>query len=596
MSATTIRLKKEARALLWPWLTVVIAALAPAVLPQDSPGIVEAISFLGFFGGIALLATLPLGNEFHYRTLPLWLSQPAGRIRMWAEKLIVSFAAVLSAAAVFGISTFSFFWSQQEPKVAVAAIVWVIVTAASATFWTLVARSTLGGLALNTTVFWLAVFVLFGPEMDPSSMSGSTMTAIFAFGIGYAELLIWLGARKLARLQVTGGSAGGDLTISGAGWFPRCRPTQPFLNLIRKEVRLLRPLWLIALFVVLYLAGLAMFRRLPDLADQTRAPITLFRLAQYLPMVLFLPLMGILAGSLSLGEERTLGTQAWHMTLPVSARRQWLVKLAMAVLAGLACSILLPLLVLIAAGSIFGSPFMFVDLRPLRAWLLVIPLLSLASFWCACASSGTVRAALWVFPMTGAIYFAGTSGMWLGQELARTTGTLMDIVVSWFQMSPLARINRLNPPEMFLLIVPAILLFGVLQSYRLFRTQPQDSSIWMLRCLLPLLAVSIFCGLSVSAGFGSSSWEPFDETRQALAKLRPGTAQIELTEADLAKASTLSGLTRRWLRGSRITVAPDKSHSSGYLATIHLASGVECRLAFANFGTILFSPQTASCM
>jgi len=62
--------------------------------------------------------------------------------------------------------------------------------------------------------------------------------------------------RRLAyvpdQVQVTGGMAGDDLLMAGpsvmpeawARWF-RCRPTGLVLNLMRKELRLLRPLWLI---------------------------------------------------------------------------------------------------------------------------------------------------------------------------------------------------------------------------------------------------------------------------------------------------------------------------------------------------------------
>jgi len=612
MNARIIRMKKEARALFWPWCVVVTAAVLPVVLPAASHHIPEAISFLGFIAGIPLLAVLALGNEFQYRTLSLWLSQPCGRMQLWAEKLIVSFAAAVLAFVAYALGSLSFIWTQRDFKLAVAAIVWVIVTVASATFWTLAARSTLGGLALSTLVFEFAVFVLFGPDMEQALSSASNVAAISALGICYAGLMLWLGARKLARFQVTGGGSGDDLLMTGpavlpgvlAGWF-RCRPSGAFLNLIRKEFRLLRPLWLIALLVVVYLACLAMFRRLPDLDEQTRtrAPITLSRVAQFLPVVLFPYLMAILAGALSLGEERTSGTQAWHMTLPVSARRQWLIKLGMALLAGLVCAVLLPLLVVIAVGSIFGSPFMFVHFPSLQAWLFLIPVLTLASFWCACVANGTVRAALWVFPVTIVIYFAGTSGLWLGQELARTTGTLKDLVVSWFHLSPLSFPIELSSPtvikrgiswpgpwrDLFLAFVPAI-LFGAIQSYRLFRKQPPDSALWMLRCLLPLATVSLVWCLSLSAGFASSRWEPFVETREAIDKLQPGTAKLELAGEDLAKGAELTGLTRRWLRGSRIIVAPDKAHSSGYLATIHLPSGLECRLAFGQKPGVSFPP------
>ena len=103
------------------------------------------------------------------------------------------------------------------------------------------------------------------------------------------------------------------------------------------------------------------------------------------------------------------------MTLPVSARRQWLIKLLTAMFTGLVCAVLLPVLVMVVLGLIFGSPFMFVDEamaglmifggsifglpvmmlgHALPGLLLTVLVLTFASFWCACAVNGTVRAAL----------------------------------------------------------------------------------------------------------------------------------------------------------------------------------------------------------
>jgi len=133
------------------------------------------------------------------------------------------------------------------------------------------------------------------------------------------------------------------------------------------------------------------------------------------------------------------------------------------------------------------------------------------------------------------------------------------------------------------LFVPTLLL-ALIQSYRLFRIQPQDGVPWMLRCVLPLVAVTILWSFSATAGFVASQWEPFTETREALDKLQSGAAKIEVSGEDLAKGSTLTAPTRRWLRGSKILVARDSAHLPGYLATIRLASGTECRLTVARSG------------
>jgi hypothetical protein len=247
--------------------------------------------------------------------------------------------------------------------------------------------------------------------------------------------------------------------------------------------------------------------------------------------------------------------------------------------------VLLPVLVVVTIGSAFGSPFMFVNFHELPNWMIMVPIMTFAAFWCACAANGTVRAALWVAAAPMAIWIASSGGAWLGQELARATGTLRDLVLSWFHLSPMsfATITNSARAGVLWLFVPTLLL-ALMQSYRLFRTQGEDSILPVIRCLLPLAVVTILWSFSASAGLVASTWEPFVETRQALDNLQPRTAQFELAGDNLVKGSPLTALTRRWLTGSSILVTPDKAPSSGYLATIRLASGVECRLTVAHYG------------
>jgi hypothetical protein len=75
-----------------------------------------------------------------------------------------------------------------------------------------------------------------------------------------------------------------------------------------------------------------------------------------------------------------------------------------------------------------------------------------------------------------------------------------------------------------------------------------------------------------------------------LPSIQPGTAKIELTGEDLAKRFALAAPTLRWLKGSIITVAPAHGPLQAYLATIHLASGLECRLTVITHGA-----SAASC-
>src|SRR5215472_12436418 len=231
MNASTkarfVRIKKEARALFWPWCVVMVAGALPLLFPHSSSA--AKIDVLGFFFGLPLLATLSLGNEFYHGTFSLWLTQPASRTQLWGEKMSVMCAAVLSAGLTTGIGMF--FFALPEMNLTynkAAAVAYVLITMASATYWTLAARSTVGGFALIGCIFWL--FYLFVGEIEGMPRPGerfqadlphtAAIIAISAFGVCFSALMIWLGARKLARSQVTGGSGGEDLLVAGPSLMP----------------------------------------------------------------------------------------------------------------------------------------------------------------------------------------------------------------------------------------------------------------------------------------------------------------------------------------------------------------------------------------
>jgi len=391
MNAKTTRILKEARPLFWPWCVVAMAGALPLVHPFWAP----YIGVIGFFVGIPLLATLSLGNEFQHRTLSLLLSQPVGRMEIWGEKLSVTIVAIVSAVLVFSLAlrATSFHPGWQELAFAGA---WTVAITASATFWTLFTRSTVGGVALNIgvqsfisfTVPWanLADWLRARGYLAPGNpIVPSTVTFVF---LCYAGVMVWLGGRTLARFQATGGMASDDLLMAGpdvmpgawAGWL-RCRPTGAVLNLIRKELRLLRPLWLISLLAALGWACLTLFGLLFERGFSRN-----FETAVVIMGVGSTLMIAILAGSLSLGEERTSGTHSWHMTLPVSAFLQWRIKLYMALFAGFVGAALLP--ALIAGRFLYGSSGIFVTEDFRVAWLLAVLILTFASFWPRAQSRG----------------------------------------------------------------------------------------------------------------------------------------------------------------------------------------------------------------
>jgi hypothetical protein len=590
------RMYKEARPLFWPWCVVVGAGALPLLHPPYPLG---QISLLGVVLGVVVLATLPFGNEFQNRTFSLLLSQPTSRLQIWREKLSISamvvFTAVLvcfSCSKANGVHTDREIWGY-----AVAA---AIVFVASAPFWTLFTRSIVGGVVLNfgvyTFIFVLGDQVLFwgrGYSKLAASTFVATMSLVF---LGYAGLMVWLGWRKLTRFQAIGDMAGDDLLTTGpevlpgalASWL-RCRPTGAVLNLFRKEFRLLRPVWLISLLAAVGWACLTLSGLLHPQGLARNFETVLVSVG-----VISTLAIAILAGSLPLGEERTSGTHLWNLTLPVSARRQWFIKLCMALVAGLAGAGLVPLLI---AGRLLGSPHLLADVHVGRDLLVGAVLLTLAAFWCACAVNGTVRAVLWVLPVMIALYFAGELGTWAGPAL---TNLFLSRFDPFANVKFADAVSRLGPNAFFRLIDTAAsngtdsvqaalvltmtilvptLLYAAIQSYRLFRAQLQDRVLSVVRSLLPLAVIAFLCSFASLAYYtfvGRAAWEAWDprmtavfETVQALQKIQSGAGKpdashpLELTVEDLAKASTISKSTRRLLGSYHITLGLEEPPHRG---------------------------------
>ena len=583
------RMYKEARPLFWPWCAVVCAGALPLLHPPYPLG---EISRVGFLLGIPLLAALPFGNEFRSRTFSLLLSQPISRMEIWREKLSITALVVFTASLVFfsswrasGVHGGRAFW-----RYAVAA---AIVSVASAPFWTLFSRSIVGGLVLSFGVYNFVIVLglqaLYwgsGYSNPPDSIFISTMSAVFLL---YAGLMLWLGWRKLARFQAMGDMPGDDLLIAGprllpqalAGWL-RCRPTGAVLNLFRKEYGLLRPVWLISLATALLWACLILVGP-PGHGAAGSLDIAMFAVGVTSSFII-----AILAGSLSLGEERTFGIHPCQLILPVPVLVQWGIKLFVAFLATLLGAGLLPPLIHHKwLGSSYGYEY--------GPWLLGMLLLTFAAFWCACAGNGTVSAVLWVFPVMIALYLAGEFGKWAGPVLTHLFFSRFDPfgnvkfanAVSrlgsnpFFKLIQAASNNATDSVQAAFvlnvtLLVPTV-LYAVTQSCRLFRARLQVRALSVVRSLVPLALTVFLCSFFSLAFYtfvGGAAWNPKGgallETIQAIQKIRSAAPQLnashplQLTVEDLAKAFPLSKSTRRLLGNSHITLRLEEPPHHGH--------------------------------
>jgi hypothetical protein len=606
-------LVKEARPLFWPWCAVTLAGIVSLIHSAHSQDWIRPIAL---FLGIPLLATLPLGNEFQSRTLSLLLSQPVARIKIWAEKLFVSFAAVASAALVFALSPLV---RESLPdlsqRFAAAAIILAVV--ASATFWTLLARSTMGGIVLSVgalLVIAAAVNLVTGIGGIESLLSAHLAVVSIGVMLFYATLMLWLGQRNFARYQVKGNSAGDDLLTAGpdvmpgvfSDWF-RSRPAGATLNLIRKELRLLRPIWLVTFLAA---SSWTCFTVI-ELLRREKSANDLGLAASLFMGVACAVIVAILAGCLSLGEEKTSGAYAWHRTLPVSPLRQWLVKLFVAMSASLICAGLIPVLLMAAGRHFFPQAFVQEDAHFRMLWLLGMLFLTALSFWCACAVTGTVPAVLWVAALLLVFTLVPEFGNWSAFHLAGFFYSKIDLFTNFRFTVAVSKLfgqlglnsdrigySYLTIFELAIVWIPATIL-AVIQTYRLFSAPMKDATLSVVRKLSPLALVLFLCSLGVSAlpmlsdRASARLYGSVYSIHGAAQKLlsdsanREAAQPLQLTTDDLKKASPPFWATQpRWLYTASITVTADKAHPTtccatvrfgrplwNYTAVVHLADG-----------------------
>jgi len=649
MTAQTVRLYKEARAIWWPWLLITgVGVLASMTATQSHAHRVDnpfstfwfdgAIP-IGSFLGIPLLATMIFGLDFQHRTLALLLSQPIDRMQLWKEKMLVMVAAVLPTAVIYcvGWTLYAPLWDKNNPF-AVGGSPWMIaaialiVAAAAAPYWTMVARTTLGSMVLNGMFpYWTVIWMVTIYDRVPSSHAywPAIQTIALATVLVYTVAMVWLGRRKLAAYQITG-AAGTDILIETPIPLPRfvqeafrCRPTEAVLNLVRKECRLMRPVWAMTLVSAITWVLIVGFHLVPLGAnDPTRRgqPTTTSQLILFAIAIVMNVLIALMSGTVSLGDERASGTHAWHMTLPISARTQWAVKLLVGLLASVICGAMMPLAILLVRGIISGKPYQFIDPNLFWIWPLSMVVITVLGFWSACTVNGTLKASLSMLPILWGLALAGWFGDWCAHLSGETVAGWLFSRVEPFTFGGSLRqlyeaLDRrgiqMFPPDPRIFLAPVFLLLFI-QSYFLFRGRTAEGKLHIVRALVPGAVLTFVCTflaiMPLYLFFANSRQEEriMEETHQAVEQwpgheLLPGQS-MQIAGDDLAKSPAVSDRTRRWLTGATITLeplvhfeayhrfgfftfvktAPDAAHPA-YLEKIHLQGGQNCTVWYHQY-------------
>jgi hypothetical protein len=586
------RLRKEFRPLMLPWVVAVGCVAVACVLSQignagEFESFLITLAKLTFPGGLLLLASSSFGIELQQHTLALLLSQPVDRTRVWGEKmfvLVVSIGTAVLAAAlllmlvslgysspVLGLKGDELYPSLFEKREVVLFGVFLVATVCSCGFWTLVAGSTIGGFVFTIAGQFVAGAVVAGAiawihGQDQAFEDSQTLPALAITGVVYSAVFLWLGWRKFVRLEVRPARLGQTMAQSGitnwnvpwAGMLVS-RPGQRVQNLIRKELRLERPVFLLAaVFVVCWLAtGLLQWLRPHHNITYVFDVLT----------CLYGPLVALLAGCVPLGEEKALGLTASQLTLPFSQRLQWLIKLGAGVGTAAVLCLALPSALFWVTGRVFDvstSGVMNPNDNGILALASICGFAFLSGYWAIAMTANTVRAALVAVCGLVTLGACATLGAWLGQQSNGWQTAPLAMIMCHFQLAPdvLQEQARRVAWIIFYGLTIGIILLCLVQSLIQFRkTEQIRHKLFSYSLALSMLVVGL---VFWSIDFGSSTNRlpdsgPMQELRGELNFFASKDTQTDIDGEHVIPAQELEGSlrmtesTRIWLRKATIT-------------------------------------------
>jgi len=405
------RLIKETRDL----LPIFAYTLPLIVVPQ----LIWPLLGFGYFAlapACAVMAGSSFGAEFQHRTLSLLLSQPIPRSVIWRDKMLVLGAGIVtSLVALLLCLAVS---DQVIGGPGWPALVFIPLCAfCGAPFWTLLLRQGIGGIvaAVGAPCGILAVYALV-TEQFSGNEPATLVPAVLCLLLIYCAIVYWLGYATFKRLEVVDMRVKELSLPTGLEAFfvrPLTKATTPFrgpfATLLKKEFRLQQVSFLLAgIFVLIAVAGICLIKRRPEIASAIIG-------GDICVYALILPLI---AGAISVAEERGWEMAEWHLTLPPSALKQWSAKLLATLSTSLVLGLLLPT-ALVAGQALSDKVAIRSALPPppeILGWVLAQMLVTSVAIYTASYSRNTLRAILSAF----AIIIAGCGiCAWVGIHAAK---------------------------------------------------------------------------------------------------------------------------------------------------------------------------------
>ncbi len=357
MKTTLLRISKECRALLPLWTVALLAIAAPHFLGTDTRSI-RAWAMFAYCAGCIILGAACFGHEFAHRTLSILLSQPVSRTRLWLEKMIVLGVMLSGLSLLFSVILTRHDFLLEEPRILVNTL--MILMPASIAFCTgptltLLTRGVIAGAAL-TFIFPMASAIIalsvaavrHGTDMADRWMPDYT----FIFQSIYSLALLPLGWWILRRFQDSNTVQQDFLLPSRIGAPFQSLPALltfngrgPIARLVQKELRLQQPTFFVGALIIVVWLGLSIISQFRPVSTEA---ITLT------PFILGMIGVPAVAGIICVADERNLGLHNWQLTLPISARRQWAIKVMTTIMASMFSGILIPLILLWLSKLLLG--------------------------------------------------------------------------------------------------------------------------------------------------------------------------------------------------------------------------------------------------
>ncbi len=386
------RLIKETRALL-PMFACTLPLIVVPQLIWPSEG-------FGYFAlGVAcvVMAGSSFGTEFQHRTISLLLSQPIPRSALWREKMLVLGAGLVMSLAVLVVCLAVSRPAMDGQDWLVLALI-PLCAFCGAPFWTLSLRHVIVGMVSAVAVpcgilaaYGLVMEELVGSEPAPAALVTAVVSLLFI----YCAVVYCLGYAKFKRLEAVdapsrelGLPAGLEAILVAPLTKVSSRFRGPFATLLKKEFRVQQISFLLAgVFVLIAVGGFCLAKRHPEVATGILGG-DIFIYALILPLV---------AGAISVAEERGWGIAEWHLTLPPSALKQWSAKMLVALATSLVLGLLLPTAIFFAADPVFNQPGPRTSLPPafaILSWVLGQMLVTSVAVYAASFSRTTLQAIL----------------------------------------------------------------------------------------------------------------------------------------------------------------------------------------------------------